>query len=218
MVPQTDTHLQVTPKFEPEADGVTFKLHGAFYDTVPSGSPRLPTWTDLPTNSPLGHAATGAISIDPIDGAVEKIGVDTFAVCFQRETLLTTNAKSYELVFAATHPGDTEYKSAVQQAHIFIPVRNTQGADQHITFPEISDPKIGDSAKLNAVSDANVPVSYVVREGPAEVHGDTLTFTKVPPRAKFPVKVTVVAWQYGRSGEPKLKTAEPVERTFLLTQ
>jgi hypothetical protein len=46
----------------------------------------------------------------------------------------------------------------------------------------------------------------------------TLTFTPIPPRAKFPVKVTVVAWQFGRGIEPKLKTAEPVERSFLLTR
>jgi hypothetical protein len=41
-----------------------------------------------------------------------------------------------------------------------------------------------------------------------------LKFTPVPPRAKFPVRVTVVAWQYGRSAAPKLKSAEPVERSF----
>ena len=29
------------------------------------------------------------------------------------------------------------------------------------------------------------------------------------------VKVTVVAWQYGRSIEPRLKTADPVVRSFL---
>jgi hypothetical protein len=55
-----------------------------------------------------------------------------------------------------------------------------------------------------------------VREGPAEVDGDTLKFTAIPPKAKFPVKVTVVAWQHGRSSEPKLKTAEPVAREFLI--
>jgi len=38
------------------------------------------------------------------------------------------------------------------------------------------------------------------------------------PRAKFPVKVTVVAWQYGRVLEPKLKTAEPVEQTFSIVK
>ena len=218
MSPQTDTHLQVTLKFEPEADGVTFKLSGAFYDTVPAGSPRLPGWTGLPTNSPLGHAASPeTISIDRICGPFEKLSADTFAVHFQKEILLVTNARSYELVFAATHPGEAEYKPAVQQAHMFVPARNTQGAEQHLAFPTIPDQKLGTkSLKLNAASDAGVPVYYFVREGPAEIDGDVLKFTPVPPRAKFPVKVTVVAWQYGHSSEPKLKNADPLERSFNL--
>lgn len=217
-VPQTETHLQLTPKFEPEADGITFKLTGAFYNSVPSGSHRMPDWAQLPTNAPLSHASSGAISIDPIAGPIKKISADIFAFDLKRETLLTTNVKSYELVFAATHPGDAEYKPAVQQAHMSVPARNTQGAEQHISFPEIPDQNTETkSLKLNAVSDANVPVHYYVREGPAEIDGDALVFTKIPPRAKHPVKVTVVAWQYGRSAEPKLKSAEPVERTFLIT-
>ena len=44
--------------------------------------------------------------------------------------------------------------------------------------------------------------------------GDTLRLTAIPPRSRFPVKVTVVAWQRGHTAEPLLKTAEPVERTF----
>jgi hypothetical protein len=208
----------VNLKFEPEADGVTFKLSGAFYDTVPGGSPRPTGWTSLPVGSPIGHAAnSNAISVDRICGAFEKISADTFAVRFQKETSLATNARNYELVFAATHPGDTEYKPAVQQAHMFIPSHNTQGAEQHITFPEIPNQKFGTkSLKLNATSDAGVPVYYFVREGPAEIDGDVSKFMKIPPRAKFPVKVTVVAWQYGRSIEPKLKTAEPVTREFFI--
>jgi hypothetical protein len=63
-----------------------------------------------------------------------------------------------------------------------------------------------------------VPVYYYVREGPAEVDGDVLKFTSLPPRTKFPVQVTVVAWQYGRAVEPKLQSAAPVERTFFITQ
>ena len=217
MVPQRDEHLQVDLKFEPQADGVTFKLSGAFYDAVPSGSPRLPGWTGLPTNSPLGHATSGEISIERICGPFEKISADTFAVHFQKETLQVTNARSYELVLAAKHPGDAEYKAAVQQAHMFVPARNTQGAEQHLSFPAISNQKAGTkSVRLAATSDANVKVGYYVREGPAEMDGDVLKLTPVPPRAKYPVKVTVVAWQYGRSLEPKLKTAEPVERSFLI--
>jgi len=220
MAPQTDTHLQVTLKFEPEPDGVTFKLSGAFYDVVPAGSPRLPAWTGLPTNLPLGYATGGApILIDPICGPVKKISQDTFDVCFQKETLLITNARSYELVFAATHPGDAEYKPAVQQAHMFIPVRNTQGADQRLVFPPIPAQKLGTTAwKLNATSDAGMPAHYLVREGPAEIDGDVVKFTPIPLRAKLPIKVTVVAWQYGRSVGPKIKTADPVAREFFLAK
>lgn len=219
MAPQHETHLQVDLKFEPEADGITFKLSGGFYDSVPQGSSRLPGWTELPTNAPLGHARNGFISVDPVCGPVEKIDDDTFAVRFQKETLLTTNARNYELVFVATQPGDSEYKPAVQQAHLYIPAHNRRGAEQHITFPPIPNQKAGTrSLRLDAISDANVPVYYFVREGPAEIEGNELKFTPIPPRAKFPVKVTVVAWQYGRSTEPKLQTAVPVERTFSIVE
>jgi hypothetical protein len=214
-VMQTETHLQLTPKFEPAADGISFKLTGAFYDSVPPGSTRLPGWTQLPTNAPLGHANGGAVSIEPISGPIKKISGDTFIFDLKRETLLTTNAKNYELVFAATHPGDTEYKPAVQQAHLFVPAQNKQGVEQHLRFPEIQDVKSSVAKiKLVASSDAGVPVRFFVLEGPAEIVSDELRFTKIPPRAKFPMKVTVVAWQYGRSNEPKLKSAAPVGRTF----
>jgi len=219
MVPQRNEHLQVDLKFEPDADGVTFHLGGAFYDTVPGGSPRPANWTGLPAGAPISHASGGSpISIDRITGPFEKIGPDTFSVRLQKETIGTEDR--YELVFAETHPGDNEYRPAVQQAHMFIPARNTSGAEQRITFPAIHDQKSNvNSLKLQATSDAHVPVYYYVRQGPAEiVGGNTLKFTKIPPSAAFPVKVTVVAWQYGRSVEPLLKTAQPVERTFSIVK
>ncbi len=158
MVPQQNSHLQVDLKFEPQADGVTFKLAGAFYDTVPGGSPRLPQWAGLPVGSPLGHATNATpISIDRICGPFEKLAPDTFAVRLQRET--TGKEQRFELVFAATHPGGDGFKPAVQQAHMYIPARNPDGADQHITFPKPPDQKPGTgSVKLSATSDAHVPV------------------------------------------------------------
>ena len=57
-----------------------------------------------------------------------------------------------------------------------------------------------------------------MRQGPAELDGNRLTLTALPLRARFPVKITVVAWQYGHAAEPALKTAEPVERSFMLTR
>jgi hypothetical protein len=41
MVPQKDSHIQLDLKFEPDADGVTFKLSGEFCDAVPGGSPQF---------------------------------------------------------------------------------------------------------------------------------------------------------------------------------
>ena len=59
-------------------------------------------------------------------------------------------------------------------------------------------------------------VYYYVQEGSAEISGNSLRFTGIPPRSKFPLKVTVVAWQYGRSIEPKAKSSEPVIQTFYI--
>jgi hypothetical protein len=218
MVPQKDEHLQVTLKFEPQADGVTFKLEGAFYDTVPDGSPRPAQWAGRPAGSPIGHASGGGpISIERICGPFEELAPDTFSLRLQKEE--STNEQLYELVVAATHPGDQNYKPAVQQAHLLVPARNQEGRDQKITFPSIPDQRAGaKSVSLTATSDSGAEVCYYVREGPAEVSGATLTLTAIPPHARFPVKVTVVAWQYGRALEPRLKTAEPVERAFSIVK
>ena len=208
-------HAQVELKFPPESDGRTFKLAGAFLEAVPEGRPVR--WSGLPVGSPIGHAKGGGpIRIDRICGPVEKLGDDTFAVSFCRMGMNNLK-RSNEIWLMATHPGDAEYKRAVQQAVLHIPLRNEQGAEQHITFPAIPDQKVGiKSVPLNATSDAGVPVSYYVREGPAELAGGSLKLTAIPPHAKYPVKITVVAWQYGRGIEPRLKSATPVERCFMV--
>jgi hypothetical protein len=218
VIPQSDTHNQVTLHFEPLSDGVTFKLSATFLDKVESGSKNLSRWTQLPPGSPLGHATGGGpIVISPITGPVKQIDANNFAISLNRAAS-TVDKRAGDIWLLASQPGDARYKSIVQQALMRI-TPNTTGADQHITFPGISSQSVGTpSVKLAATSDAGTKVSYYVREGPAEIDGDTLAFTPIPPRAKFPVKVTVVAWQWGRSVEPKLKTAAAVERTFDLVK
>ncbi len=210
-------HAQVDLKFEPGADGITFKLSGAFLDTVPPGRPE--GWTGLKAGSPVTHAAGGGpVVISKICGPVAQVGPDTWAIRFYRMGMNNTK-RSNEIWLLASHPGDAQYKRAAQQAVMHFPLRNTVGADQTITFSKIADQRVGvKTLALAATSSANVPVYYYVREGPAELAGNTLTFTAIPPRAKFPVKVTVVAWQWGRSIDPKLKTADPVEQTFFITR
>jgi hypothetical protein len=216
IVPQADTHSQVNLKFEPLADGVSFHLAATFLTAVDDGSKNLPRWTGLPAGSPLGHAAGGKISISRISGPVAKISGETFRIQYDRVNA-TPDRRNADVWLLASHPGDAKYKSAVQQALLKLPAF-TQGAEQHIDFRPISDQKAGGkSLKLNATSDSGRPVYFFVREGPAEITGDVLRFTKIPPRAKFPVKVAVVAWQLGTAAEPKLQTAVPVTREFFLT-
>jgi hypothetical protein len=216
MVEQHNTHQQVNLKFEPEEDGITFTLHAAFYDTVPGGSPRLPVWADRPVGYSIEHAGGNIpIAINRITGPVIKLNDSTFRL--NPQAGYWENPHSYELWFAATHPGDAEYKPAVQQSLMVVPPRNILGKEQRITFSPIPNQKQhAKGIKLVAGSDAHVHVGFYVLEGPAELSGGTLNITAIPPRSRFPVKVTVVAWQYGNSHEPKLQTAAPVKQSFFI--
>lgn len=110
-----------------------------------------------------------------------------------------------------THPGDDEYKPAVQQAQITIPVRNEEGTPQQIMFEPVADVKRNvKSIQLHASSNSDLPVRFYVESGPAYMNGNRLIITPIPPKTSYPVKVTVAAWQYGRSLLPKVQTAEPV--------
>ena len=45
-----------------------------------------------------------------------------------------------------------------------------------------------------------------------------MRLTPIPPRAKFPVKAIVVAYQKGRLKEPLVQSAEEVVREFYITE
>lgn len=217
VVPQVDIHEQVRLKFQPENDELRFRLKAVFLDRVEEGSKNLSRWTGLPVGSPLGHAAEGEIRIRRITGPVRELGNGRFELALKR-TWSTTDKRNTDLWFYAEHPGDGDYKSAVQQAMMRVEP-NKAGKEQRIDFPLIADqPVATKSVKLGGVSDAGLPVKYYVREGPAVIDGDVLRFTKIPPRSHFPVKITVVAWQWGRGGEAPVQTAQPVERTFLIVK
>lgn len=121
--------------------------------------------------------------------------------------------RSFDIWLLAHNKGDEKFKSAVQQLNMKIPSENKEGVEQIILFDEIADQKlVVKSLQLTAISSAGLPVYYYVREGPAFISGSKVEFTKIPPRTKFPVKVVIVAWQYGIKG--KVRTAKPLELTF----
>ncbi len=228
LVNQSETHQQVNLSFTPDpaGDGLTFKLGTTFLDTVPAVSSRLSGWTSLPVGSSIGHASgTTPILISRIAGPVEQLSPDTFAVRFGREGTNNLAAnRSRDMWLMAAHPGDSTYVRAVQQSLLRIPLPLTSGAAQAISFPVIAN-QINGTASINlsattsgTATYAGATVSYYVREGAAKVNGATLEFTTLPPRTKFPAKVSVVATQYGRNIAPLLQTATPVKRTFWIHQ
>jgi len=193
-------HARTNGRFEPEADGLTFHLKAEFTDSL-----RLVCTHDHSSVKPV---------INRICGPVEKLNDTTFTVRFYRVGL-NNSRRTGDIWLLASHNGDDEYKSSVQQIEIRIPHMNMEGIEQQIIFEHL--PNVNTRIKelpLNASASSGMQVQFYVREGPVQVKNGKLIFTRIPPRSKFPVKVTLVAWQYGRSAEPKVQTAEPVVQSF----
>ena len=195
-------HAQFNISFIPLNDGISFNLNAFFSDT----SKLIPAQAHAKTN----------LSIDRICGPVKKINDTTFSISFYRMGF-DNPKRSNDIWLLASNKGDDKYKSAVQQLDMRVPLVNKNGKPQTISFPKIRDQQQGvQYIQMIAASDAGLPVNYYIKEGPAEIQGKAIRFLPVPPRAKFPVKITVVAWQYGRSGEPAIQSAEPVSQTFYI--
>lgn len=196
------SHEKVSLRFNPQSDGLTFTLTPVYTDSVR---------TELSTAN-----AGGKITMHRICGPVEVINDSTFRVSFYRMGMYNPR-RTADVWLLAENEGNKEYKSCVQQLNLRIPYRNNDSRRQYILFPGIEDISVDTrEIKLNAVSDCGLPVSYYVKSGPAVVEGDRLRITDIPVRAKWPVRITVVAWQYGIKG--KVRTAEPVEREFFLNK
>ncbi|MBB5440258.1 hypothetical protein HDC92_003958 [Pedobacter sp. AK017] len=237
-VPQTNNHVQVTLKFIPLNDSLDFELSSSFLDTVPAVSGRLRGWAGQPVGAKIGRPSNPELAvIDKTIGPFVKLGyskatgITTFRMMLEPGLGTVPTNYKHTAIFSVAHPGDERYKPSVLQADMDIPVVNNGKNIQTINFPKIPDIKPNvKEITLNAISDMGLPVQYYVLEGPAVLQGNRLKLTKVPPKARYPVKVTVVAWQWGRNEElaartagtdlplagQSVKTALPVEQTFYI--
>ena len=196
----SDSHVTYSARFVPEADGVTFRLKAVYTDSL-----RLFL---------AGNHASSAPEIRRICGPVRQVDDTTFMLDFYRMGMVNRK-RTGSITLVASSPGDDSYKATVQEVEISVPYPLTEGSRQSILFPSLEDVPYGTvSMQLNAVSDRGLPVHYYVKSGPACICGDSIVFTRIPPKSRFPLKVTVVAWQYGLSG--KVQTAAPVERSFYI--
>lgn len=191
-----EVHAGTFGRFKPEADGLTIKIKGVVTDSLRQ------------------KALDGgkAVKLTRINGPVKVLNDSTIKIDFYY--MGTENLRRVGAIWlvAETEP-DATHKGAVQQININIPYPIENGEAQTIYFPEIKMPKnLKKGVELTALSSSGLPVGFYVKEGPAEIRDGRLYLTAIPPRSKRPVKITVVAWQYGKDG--LFKTAAPAEQTI----
>ena len=195
----------IKPEFLP--DGITFRVHAESLTASPSAT--------LYPNATLGHATT-SITYRVGSGALRQTGPDTFQVVARSGGLLR-QGQPWEPWILAYQPGDDQYRSADKPAHILIDVRNTQGASQTITFPRVPDVRQEQhQIHISATASSGLPVQLYVEFGPAVIEGNTLHLLPIPPRSRYPVRVIVSAFQWGRVGPKPIKTTGPQTQEFFI--
>lgn len=188
----------IEPRFK--ADGLTFNIGAAFADSTRTVR--------------TGKHSANPIRISVINGPCVQIDDTTFRFDEYRIGM-DNKRRSTDIWLQAIGEADGTYKGTAQQLNVHAPYKITGARNQVITFkplPDVSQ-KVR-SVRLKASSTSRRPVNFYVKYGPAHVEGNKLILEKLPPRAKFPVRVGVVAWQYGVAGE--WNSAESVERTFVI--
>jgi hypothetical protein len=191
-------------KFEPEEDGISFQLKGGFLPEMP---PEL-----IGAGQKLGHAS-GPINFRVIAGPAIQTSPSSFRLQFDRTGM------GGELWIQEENAGDAEYRHSVQPGKMTIPSSLTVGKLQKITFPQLQNVKNDvKELALRATSDSGLPVDYYIISGPAYIENGVIKFTPIPVKSKYPVKVNIVAYQWGRITEPLYQSAEPIEQTFYITR
>jgi len=186
-------------------DGIAFKLNPILLDKAPA------SFTVEPGT--ILRKTPGKPFVYWMQGCAAPLGDDTWQIHLSRSAKFPLGTADAWL--AVYKSGEGNVRGVEQPFHIiFNP--NKEGAAQQISFDPIPDIKIGStrSITLAAKASSGFPVRYYVIQGPAVINGDKLSFTPIPPRAKLPLKVTVVAWQWGI--KDKIQTAPSVAQSFNL--
>lgn len=121
-------------------------------------------------------------------------------------------------MFLAYQPG-TEAVAPAERVASYVYPYVTQGADNVVTFP-MPEPSAPGRWELTATASAGLPVSYRVLSGPVRRVGNQLVYHEVPvatDRDSFEVRLVAgQEGQIGLAGQPGVKTAAPVHRTFTI--
>ena len=181
-------------------DGITFSFQPVLLDKIPDNF-------SVGAGEKLAKAEGEGV-LEWVCGQFKPIGNNKFRISLDR---MYPNTTSY---LGVRHKGNDTIRAIFQPGGLTLP-KNNSGKPQKITFEKIPDIETGTkSITLVATSDSGLPVEFYVVAGPAIIENGKLIFTKIPPKTKYPVAVTVAAWQWGRASEPKIKMAEIVKQKF----
>ncbi len=192
--------------------GVTFNVQARYLNHSPT--------PHLYAGQTLGHSSVPIEFWTIGSGALKQVGPHTFRVWMRRGGV-RRQGPPWEPWIIAYSPGSAHYQSTDRPAHIWVADHNTAGKPQSIAFPPLKNVVLGTKAiRLHATSSLGLPVQFFVISGPVNVASNnrTLKFLPIPPRAKFPMKVIIGAWQWGRAIHPRVRTAGPVARSFYITR
>ena len=194
-------------------DGQTFEVHPIYAQRYPGlYDGKGPRWAD--TGKPVGKSSA-PILVKQVGGPVVAAGTNRFRMEFDA---LAPAREGGRVTFMAYSQGDAEYRYT---EHVGMMPRGFGGLKngklQHISFDPLQNLKAdAPPVRLSASSDAGLPVEFYVAYGPAIVTNGMLHIAELPARAKYPITVKVVAWQFGRGLEPLVQTAQPVDQTFAI--
>lgn len=193
-------------RFDPIGDGQSFRVTADYLDKYPVSHPLA--------GQTLGHGPSD-VAFRVVRGAAVATAPNEFRVQFDTFGI---DSSSTRIIVMASAPIGSGYRYTEQPGEIRVPVSNTEGAAQTISFDAIAD-RAATAAPLtlHATSSAGLPVRFYVAYGPASVNNGVLTLSPLPRHAKLPIEVAVVAYQWGKPIDPKVQTAVSVQRTFRIT-
>jgi hypothetical protein len=193
-------------------DGQSFEVHPVHAATYPATQKdgKGPRWHLA--GSPVGHS-NAPIKVRTVGGPFVPVGPRTFRMRF--DALAPAN-EAGRGTFLAYSEGDEDHRYTEQVGMMPKGFATLNlGKEQTITFPPIGDLEAdGGPVRLRATSDAGLPVEYYVAHRPAVIEDGSLEIVELPARATYPIEVKVVAYQFGRGVEPRVKTAVPIEQTI----
>lgn len=194
-------------------DGRTLEVSPAYRDRYPATQPHAPIWADA--DKPAG-SSKAPIRVRPVTGPLVAVGPNRLRIVFDGFPGADDMGRP---TFLAYSEGCDEFRYT-EQIGMFPRGYSglKRGKQQTIDFEPISGPLSPErhSIPLKATSSAGLPVDYYVQYGPARIEKGQLVLAELPRRAKYPIEVQVVAYQFGSGVEPLVQSAAPVKQIMMV--